>query len=121
MLRRSVRQVTVCVPIEGTQQQKQNTAGDILMRDFGEILKAVSRNYGFIGWNQGSFLGLFEQCSTDKLNLFLDMLEKRVTDYNDKQLELEIQYTVAYSNSTADGIYDIRNIIRKTNDRIYKR
>lgn len=97
-----------------------HTAGDMLMRDFGEILKLVSRNYGFIGWNQGSFLGLFEQCSTDKADLFLDMLKKRVNDYNDKQLELEIQYTAAYSNSTADKIYDIRNIIRKTNERIYK-
>ena len=96
-------------------------AGDMLMKDFGEILKSVSRNYGFIGWNQGSFLGLFEQCSVDKIELFIDLLNKRVEEYNDAQLELEIQYSIAYSNSTTDKIYDIRNLIRQTFDRLYKR
>ena len=98
-----------------------HAAGDMLMRDFGEILKSVSRNYGFMGWNQGSFLGLFEQCSVEKTELFKDMLKKRVDEYNEKQTELEIQYTIAYSNSTADQTYDIRNLIRHTNESIYKR
>ena len=98
-----------------------HAAGDTLMRDFGDILKSLSRNYGFIGWKQGSFLGLFEQCSTEKAELFLDMLEKRVAEYNDKQLELEIQYTVAYSNSTRDDLHDIRQLIRHTNDIIYSK
>ena len=115
-----------CVVVKLDSLVKMNetlghSAGDMLMRDFGEILKSVSRNYGFIGWNQGSFLGLFEQCSADKAELFLDMLNKRVEEYNEKQLELEIQYTAAYSNTTADEVYDIRNLIRHTNDRIYKR
>ena len=115
-----------CVVVKLDSLVKMNetlghSAGDMLMRDFGEILKSVSRNYGFIGWNQGSFLGLFEQCSADKAELFLDMLNKRVEEYNEKQLELEIQYTVAYSNTTSDDIYDIRNLIRHTNDGIYKR
>ena len=98
-----------------------HSAGDILMRDFSDILKSVSRNYGFIGWNQGSFLGLFEQCSAEKAKLFEDMLAKRVKEYNDKQLELEIEYTLAYSNSTADEIYDIRSLIRRSYDRLYNR
>ena len=98
-----------------------HSAGDMLMRDFGEILKSVSRNYGFMGWNQGSFLGLFEQCSVEKADLFLEMLSKRVEEYNNKQTELEIQYTIAYSNTTREEIYDIRNLIRHTNELIYKR
>ena len=98
-----------------------HSAGDMLMRDFGDILKSVSRNYGFIGWNQGSFIGLFEQCSSDKAELFIDLLNKRVEEYNEKQTELEIQFSIAYSNTTADKIYDIRNLIRRTNDRLYKR
>ncbi|MBQ9517727.1 MAG: diguanylate cyclase [Eubacterium sp.] len=98
-----------------------HSAGDMLMKDFGEILKSVSRNYGFIGWNQGTFLGLFEQCSADKAELFLDMLNKRVDEYNDKQLELEIQFSVAYSNSSDEDIFDIRNLIRNTTDKLFKR
>ena len=99
-----------------------HAAGDTLLRDFGEILKSVSRNYGFIGWNQGGwFLGLFEQCSEDKAELYLQMLEKTVNDYNDRQMELEIKYVAAYSNSTQSQIYDIRNLIRNTNDIIFNR
>ena len=98
-----------------------HSAGDMLMRDFGDILKSVSRNYGFIGWNQGNFLGLFEQCSTEKAELFKEMLAKRVKEYNESQLELEIEYSIAYSNSTADEIYDIRNLIRHAYDRLFSR
>ena len=115
-----------CVVVKLDSLVKMNetlghSAGDMLMRDFGDILKSVSRNYGFIGWNQGSFIGLFEQCSSDKAELFVDLLNKRVEEYNEKQTELEIQFSIAYSNTTADKIYDIRNLIRHTNDRLYKR
>ena len=99
-----------------------HTAGDTALRDLGDILKSVSRNYGFIGWNQGgSFLGLFEQCTEEKANLFLEMLEKRVNEYNEAQIELEIKYTAAYSNSSKDEIYDIRHLIRNTYDELYKK
>ena len=98
-----------------------HSAGDMLLKDFGEILKSVSRNYGFIGWNQGNFLGLFSQCSEEKIKLFADMLDKRVKEYNDKQLELEIEYSLAYSNSTADKIYDIRKLIRSSYDKLFSR
>ena len=99
-----------------------HSAGDTALRDFGDILKSVSHNYGFVGWNQGgSFLGLFEQCSVEKANLFLEMLEKRVNEYNERQLELELKYSIAYSNSTEDQIYDIRGLIHNTNDKLYRR
>ena len=98
-----------------------HSAGDMLMRDFGDILKSVSRNYGFIGWNQGSFLGLFEQWSEEKIKLFNEMLTKRVKEYNEKQLELEIEYSIAHSNSTTDEVYDIRQLIRRSYDRLYSR
>ena len=98
-----------------------HTAGDTALRDLGDILKSISHNYGFIGWNQGgSFLGLFEQCSTEKANLFLEMLEKRVNEYNERQIELEIEYKVAFSNSSRDELYDIRTLIRNTNEQIYR-
>jgi diguanylate cyclase (GGDEF)-like protein len=115
-----------CVVVKLDSLVKMNetlghSAGDMLMRDFGDILKSVSRNYGFIGWNQGSFLGLFSECSADKAELFIDLLNKRVEEYNEKQSELEIQFSIAYSNTTSDKIYNIRNLIRNTNDRLFKR
>ena len=92
------------------------TAGDTMLRDFGDILKSISRNYGFIGLNQGGwFLGLFEDCTTDKAELFKEMLAKSVGEYNDSQLELNIEYSVAYTNSTEEKVYDVRKLIGQTN------
>lgn len=90
-------------------------SGDIIMRDFGEMIKTLSRNYGFIGFNNGgSFMGLFEKCTTVKAELFVDMLSKSVKDYNEKRTDLQIEYSIAYSNSTEDKVYDIRDLIRDT-------
>ena len=91
------------------------SAGDTLLRDFGEMVKTLSRNYGFMGFNNGGmFMGLFEQCPAAKADLFLDMLDKGVKEYNEKQIELQIRYTAAYSNSTDEKNYDIRKLLRST-------
>ncbi len=91
------------------------SAGDTLLRDFGEMVKTLSRNYGFMGFNNGGmFMGLFEQCPATKADLFLDMLDKSVKEYNEKQIELQIRYSAAYSNSTDEETYDIRKLLRST-------
>ena len=91
------------------------SAGDTLLRDFGEMVKTLSRNYGFMGFNNGGmFMGLFEQCPSTKADLFLDMLDKSVKEYNEKQIELQIRYSAAYSNSTDEKTYDIRKLLRST-------
>ena len=97
-----------------------HTAGDTVLRDFGEILKSISKNYGFICWNQGGwFMGLFEHCSEDKANLYLEMLQKRVSEYNKDQLDLQINYTTGYLNSTKESIYNVRDLIHKTREVFY--
>ena len=95
------------------------SAGDMLLGGFGEILKTVSRNYGFIACNRpGFFLGLFEHCSASKAKLFYEILEKSVNDYNKRQVELEIKYSIAFSNSTDEKIYQVRSLIRSASDKI---
>ncbi|MBR2590407.1 MAG: diguanylate cyclase [Clostridia bacterium] len=90
-------------------------AGDTLLGGFGAIIKSLAKSYGFIGWNQGGwFLGLFDQCSTSKADLFLEMLDKSVKEFNEKQVEIQIKYSVAYSNSSEDKTKDIRTLIRHT-------
>ena len=75
------------------------SVGDMMLGEFGGIIKVLSRNYGFIGCNRpGYFIGLFEECTVSKANLFLEMLEKSVKDYNNKKIEFEIKYSVAFSN-----------------------
>lgn len=89
-------------------------AGDAILGDFGAIIKSISKSYGFIGWNQGGFLGLFEECTVSKAELFEEMLKKSVDEYNEKQVKINVKYSLAYSNSTEENTYDVRALIRKT-------
>ena len=90
-----------------------HSAGDMLLSDFGRIIKFTSKNYGFIGYNGvGQFIGIFEQCAVPKAELFIEQLGKNIKDYNDKHIEGHIKCSVAFSNSTDDKTYDIRTLIR---------
>lgn len=93
--------------------------GDMLLGDFGEMIKSLTRNYGFAGYNKaGWFFGFYEDCSTSKAQLFSEMLEKSVEDYNQKHVEIQIEYTVAFSNSTDEKVYEIRRLIHCTTDKM---
>ena len=90
-----------------------HSAGDILLSDFGRILRFTAKNYGFIGYNGvGQFIGIFEQCTVPKAELFIEQLGKNIKDYNDKHVEVHIKCSVAFANSTDDKIYDIRSLMR---------
>lgn len=95
------------------------SAGDTLLSGFGEIVKSISKDYGFIGYNRGGmFLGLFKQCPAHKTEMYLQMLEKNVEKYNQKQIEIQAQYSTAYCNSTDDHTYDVRLLIHQTFNKI---
>ena len=95
------------------------SAGDMMLGEFGGIIKVLSRNYGFVGCNRpGYFIGLYENCTVSKAKLFSEMLEKSVNDYNKRQVEVEVKYSVAFSNSTEDSIYQIRSLIHSASDKI---
>ena len=97
-----------------TNESLGHAAGDLLLGSFGGMIKSLSKNYGFVGCNKpGMFLGLFEQCSVPKAELYLEMLEKSVKDYNDKQIELHINYTAAFCNSSEDDTHEVRTLIRR--------
>ena len=102
-----------------TNETLGHAAGDALLGSFGGMIKSLSKNYGFIGCNRpGMLLGLFDQCSVPKAELFLQMLEKSVKDYNEKQVELQIEYTAAFCNSTEDDTHEIRTLIRRAIERM---
>ena len=95
------------------------SAGDMMLREFGDIVRVLSRNYGFIGCNRpGFFIGLYENCSVSKAKLFSEMLEKSINDYNRRQVEIEVRYSVAFSNSTEEKLYQVRSLIHNASDKM---
>ena len=98
------------------------SAGDMILGEFGGIIKVLSRNYGFIGCNRpGYFIGLFENCPASKAELFSEMLEKSIGDYNKKQVEIEVKYSVTFSNSTDENVYEVRGLINSASDKMNKK
>lgn len=96
-----------------------HSAGDMLLSDFGRIIKFTSKNYGFMGYNGvGQFIGIFEQCTVPKAELFIEQLGKNIKEYNEKHVEANIKCSVAFANSTDDKIYDIRTLMRHAFKRI---
>ena len=110
---------TTCIVIKLNTLNELNanmgrSAGDMLLADFGRILKFTAKSYGFIGYNSvGQFLGLFEQCTASKADLFIEQLEKGIKEYNEKHAEINIKCSIAYANSTSDQVYDARALIRR--------
>lgn len=91
-----------------------HSAGDMLLSDFGRIIKFTAKHYGFIGYNGvGQFIGIFEQCAVSKAELFIEQLSKNIREYNEKHVEVHIKCSVAFANSTDDKIYDMRTLIRR--------
>lgn len=91
-----------------------HSAGDMVLSDFGRIVKFASKHYGFMGYNGvGQFIGIFEQCAVSKAELFIEQLSKSIKEYNEKHVEVHIKCSVAFANSTDDETYDIRSLIRR--------
>ncbi len=96
-----------------------HSAGDMLLSDFGRIIKFSAKHYGFMGYNGvGQFIGIFEQCAVPKAELFIEQLSKNIKEYNEKHVEVHIKCSVAFANSTDDEIYDIRTLIRRAFNRM---
>ena len=87
--------------------------GDAVLKDFGQILKSFSDLYGFVGYNgSGSFMAFFPDCSTGKLDVILEAIDRQVAEYNKLNPGHEIRYAFGKAVSNEDGTFEIRNLLR---------
>ena len=88
-------------------------AGDEVLKDFAMILKSFGSLYGFVGYNgSGVFYAFFPDCSPAKLDVILKAIERQVEKYNKQNPELRIRYTCGKAVSGADGVFEIRDLLR---------
>ena len=89
--------------------------GDILIRDFCQILITVGGRYGFVGRNGGNdFLSFFEDCSDNTIKSFITELGEQISSYNEAHLStpIEIKYSYAVNSiEKCDGINDLLTIV----------
>ena len=88
-------------------------AGDEVLKDFAMILKSFGDLYGFVGYNgSGVFYAFFPDCSSDKLGVILEAVGRQVEKYNKLNPECGIHYTCGRAVSRADGVFEIRDLLR---------
>ena len=93
--------------------------GDAVLKDFGLILKSFSELYGFIGYNgSGNFMSFFPDCSSKKLDVLLEAINRQVDEYNKLNEGHEIRYTCGTAVSDDDGEFEIRNLLRVAMQRL---
>ena len=87
--------------------------GDEVLKDFAAILKSFGDLYGFMGHNGGGvFFAFFPDCSSEKLEVILEAIGRQVAKYNKSNPEYIIHYTCSKAVSSADGVYEIRALLR---------
>ena len=87
--------------------------GDAVLKDFGLILKGFSDLYGFVGYNgSGVFMAFFQDCSSSKLNVILEAIDRQVEEYNKLNPGHEIHYSYGKAVSDDDVTFEIRNLLR---------
>ena len=84
------------------------------------ILKSFGDLYGFVGYNgSGIFYAFFPNCSSDKLDVILAAVGRQVEKYNNLNPGYGIRFTCGKAVSSADGVFEIRDLLRLAMQRMH--
>ena len=87
--------------------------GDGVLKNFAMILKSFGDSHGFVGYNgSGVFLAFFPDCSAQKTEVILEAIERQVLKHNKLNPETKIHYTCGKAVSSADNVFEIRQLLR---------
>lgn len=78
--------------------------GNILIRDFSNILRMTSLNLCFVGRNGGNkFIALFEDTDRKRIDMFLSRVEQKVAEHNAiaNAYPIKYQYGIAFHDGVA--------------------
>ena len=91
------------------------TVGDGMLRDFSGLVSLMGDTEGVVGYNGiGKYVAFFEQCSSKKAAAILKALSQQVSEYNAVNPEYPIKFTAAYETSSDNGIYQVRDLLRRS-------
>lgn len=100
-------------------------AGDRAIRQFSDTLHLVAAGQCFIGRNGGNkFIALFENCSKEQLEAFVERLRFQIDQTNSKEDSFHIlyKYGLAYHDAYSDqqSATQITDLISRANSQIYQ-
>ena len=96
-----------------------HTVGNKLLKDFSSILSTAAVSLCFVGRNGGNkFLAIFENCTADKIQTFLDRIEDRVAQHNQAPEAISMEYHTGVALNTEEHLEQITRLIALANNRI---
>lgn len=111
---------TVCVVIQvanllRVNDEKGREYGDVMLKNIGLIIKNCAASYGTIAYNGGdTFIGVFAGCALSRAHIFRQNIIKAVAAYNLQFKQEPIDMKCALNEAGEAGLYDIRDLLRKT-------
>ena len=115
-----------CVMIDLSNLPEINTlydhrTGNKVLKDFSGILSTAAVSLCFVGRNGGNkFLAIFENCTDEKLNTFLNRVTDRVDQYNQASDSISMEYRIGKAMNRNEHLEQITKLISLANSRIPK-
>ena len=115
-----------CVMIDLSNLPEINTlydhrTGNKVLKDFSGILSTAAVSLCFVGRNGGNkFLAIFENCTDEKLNTFLERVTDRVDQYNQASDSISMEYRIGKAMNRYEHLEQITKLISLANSRIPK-
>lgn len=115
-----------CVMIDLSNLPEINTlydhrTGNKVLKDFSGILSTAAVSLCFVGHNGGNkFLAIFENCTDEKLNTFLNRVTDRVDQYNQASDSISMEYRIGKAMNRDEHLEQITKLISLANSRIPK-
>lgn len=112
-----------CIMFDLTNIQEINKLyghlqGNMLIRDFSNILRLSSDELCFVGRNGGNkFLAIFEQCTPYDMDRFLERVNQRVRMHNSDIKNNRIEYSFGKALNEGADIKEITQLISLANRR----
>ena len=97
--------------------------GDELLKNIGISLQKVFPTHSNLSYNgPGEFLLFIEDNSLFTINSAIDKIEKNLKIFKEEKMHNEkILYNIVYSNAKEENIYNIRELISKTYQKLNER
>ena len=89
-------------------------AGDKILKEIGDTLKALSREYGFIGSNGANqFLCLLDNCTGEKAEFMLSLLSESIKQFNEGNPGVMIEMKARIADSKKFSFLGILMLISR--------
>lgn len=93
-------------------------AGNNAIREFSNALQAAAANVCFVGRNGGNkFLAIFQNCTEEKINGFLEKVEKNMEQIRSKEEKGKADYRYGIAFHEGDSVKSINELIALSNRR----